>query len=172
MRHGAFIISVLQVGCRALDSLDHHGRWVQIRFYDEPGCFQGNEGELGIYDTGISTRRVASEGYFESLRIEYIEDGCYRMFPNSPYGFQELILVDCSTCFQWFVLPFTPRDCPFPYLLFWHWKNWERGASLPACFKWNGSGNGELIGSVSIFGLFVRRLTQCTRIGCEQNRLI
>jgi hypothetical protein len=55
---------------------------------------------LGIYDTGISTCRVSSEGYFESFRIEYIEDGCYGKFSCSLYGFQELNDVVCSTCFQ------------------------------------------------------------------------
>lgn len=78
MMHGAFLISILYSGCLAIDSPDHQERRAQIRFYNKPGCFQENEGELGIYDPGISTCQVASEGYFESVRIEYIEDGCYR----------------------------------------------------------------------------------------------
>jgi hypothetical protein len=74
---GFILISILHAGCHAIDSLDQHERKAQIRFYNKAGCFQGNEGELGIYNREISTCRVTSEGYIESLRIEHIEDGCY-----------------------------------------------------------------------------------------------
>jgi hypothetical protein len=88
MMHGAFLISVFYSGCLAIDSLDRQERRAQIQFYTKSGCFQENEGELGIYDLGISTCRVPGEGYFESLRIEYIKNGCYRRFPYSLYAFK------------------------------------------------------------------------------------
>jgi hypothetical protein len=88
MMHGAFLISILYSGCPATDSLDHQERRAQVRFQNKPGCFLENEGELGIYDLGNSTCHVPSEGYSETLRIDYIESGCYRRFPGSLYAFQ------------------------------------------------------------------------------------
>jgi hypothetical protein len=132
MMHGAFLSSVLYSGCLAIDPLDHQERLAQVRFYNKPGCFQENEGELGIYDLGISTCHVPSEGYSESLRIEYIKIGCYRRFPSPLYAFQGLNDVMRSTYFRRFILSFTPRDCVFACLLFWPGKNrvWSSFALL------------------------------------------
>lgn len=135
MMHGAFLISFLYSGCLAIDSLDHQERRAQVRFYNKPGCLLENEGELGIYDLGNSTCHAPSEGYSESLRIEYIKSGCYRRFPGSLYAFQGLNDVMRSAFFRRFILSFTPRDCVFACLLFWPGKRWECGAPLPFSFK-------------------------------------
>jgi hypothetical protein len=53
--YGAFLILISCARCLAIDSLDHQERQAQVRFYNKPGCFQENGGELGIYDLEIST---------------------------------------------------------------------------------------------------------------------
>jgi hypothetical protein len=86
MLYKFILISIFYAGCSA--SLHRQGRMAQVRLYNESGSFQQNGGELGIYDQVISTCQVANEGYFESLQIEYIEDGCYRMSLRSPTSFK------------------------------------------------------------------------------------
>lgn len=91
VRYRVFLIAILQAGCHAAHWLNDHGRWAQIRLYNKPGCFQENDGELGLYETEISICRSTSEGYLESLRVEYIEEGCYSTFLSSLFTFQYLI---------------------------------------------------------------------------------
>ncbi|KAE8371169.1 hypothetical protein BDV26DRAFT_303100 [Aspergillus bertholletiae] len=67
----------LNIGISAASAPRGDPRYVQLRIYSEPGCFEQNKGEMGIYGDKLNKCWTFGGATVKSVRFEYtLRDNC------------------------------------------------------------------------------------------------
>ncbi|KAE8371200.1 hypothetical protein BDV26DRAFT_299006 [Aspergillus bertholletiae] len=61
----------LNIGISAAPAPRDDPRYVQLRIYSEPGCFEQNRGEMGIYSDKLNKCQTFGGTTVKSVRFEY-----------------------------------------------------------------------------------------------------
>ncbi|KAE8145974.1 hypothetical protein BDV25DRAFT_58856 [Aspergillus avenaceus] len=71
-------IAALSLGVSAAPTVNAYPRYAQLRLYGEPGCFDQNLGELGVYDERLNSCQTFGDDYtIRSVAFEYrLRDNC------------------------------------------------------------------------------------------------
>ncbi|KAB8231346.1 hypothetical protein ETB97_001525 [Aspergillus alliaceus] len=67
----------LTMGVSAAPAPRDDPRYVQLRIYGESGCFEQNQGEMGIYGDKLNKCQTFGDTTVKSVRFEYaLRDNC------------------------------------------------------------------------------------------------
>ena len=60
-------------------------RYAQLRLFGAPGCFDQNQGELGVYGDYVNICNAFPEGNVQSVSFEYAINNCTGKSPSQSY---------------------------------------------------------------------------------------
>lgn len=79
MHSKAVIASIMALGMGAASAPASYTRYAQLRLYGEPGCYEQNMGELGIYDVN-KCQTFGGDETIRSVSFETNSVGCSCMW--------------------------------------------------------------------------------------------